>query len=107
MTDTSPTGKGVLFRTEDGIQIKELTRAGRTTQAEQLLIGTLYSQYAERKTLLTGTAGILDGDLAVCSESCQDVKRFICLSDKQDVIEDESRLEIVELRPDEYSSDKD
>jgi len=107
MLDTSPTGKGVYFRTEDGIQLKMLTRAGRTTQAEQLLIGTLYSQYAERKTLLTGTAGILDSDLSINTEKCQGDKRFICLSDKQNVITDESQIEIVELRPDEYLSDKD
>ena len=60
MTEINPTAKGVYFRTSDSCQLKELTRAGRTTQAEQLLIGTLYSQYADRRTLLAGTAHILD-----------------------------------------------
>ncbi|RGN33870.1 hypothetical protein [Bacteroides oleiciplenus] len=106
MPEVCPTAKGVLFQSADGCQIKELTRAGRTTQAEQLLIGTLYSQFAERKTLLSGTADILDGDLSVYTERCQEGKRFICLSDVQDTIADESEFEIVELRPDEYKSDK-
>ncbi len=106
MPEVCPTAKGVLFQSADGCQIKELTRAGRTTQAEQLLIGTLYSQFAERKTLLSGTADILDGDLSVYTERCQEGKCFICLSDVQDTIADESEFEIVELRPDEYKSDK-
>lgn len=106
MTEINPTAKGVYFRTSDSCQLKELTRAGRTTQAEQLLIGTLYSQYADRRTLLAGTAHILDTDLTAYTEACQESKRFICLTDVQDTISDESELEIVELRPDEYKSDK-
>lgn len=108
MPDVCPTAKGVLFRIADRLQlnqIKELTRAGRTTQAEHLLIGTLYSQFAERKTLLAGTTDLLSTDLSVYKEKCQGEKRFICLGDIQDVIADESQLEIVELRPDEYKSD--
>lgn len=107
MADICPTAKGLLFRTDNVRQIRELTRSQRTTQAEQLLIGTLYSQYAERKTLLSGTAGILSGDISVYKEACQDSKRFICLSDTQNIITGESKLEIVELRPDEYKSDND
>lgn len=106
MTEINPTAKGVYFRTSDRCQLKELTRAGRTTQAEQLLIGTLYSQYADRRTLLAGTADLLDTDLSAYTEACQEGKRFICLTDVQDTIADESELEMVELRPDEYKSDK-
>lgn len=106
MAEVNPTAKGVYFRTSDSCQLKELTRAGRKNQAEQLLIGTLYSQYAERRTLLSGTADILDTDLAAYTEACQEGKRFICLADVQNIIADESELEVVELRPDEYKSDK-
>lgn len=106
MTEINPTAKGVYFRAGDNCQLKELMRAGRETQAEQLMIGTLYSQYAERKTLLSGTADILDTGLSAYTEACQAGKRFICLSDVQDTISDVSEIEIVELRPDEYKSDK-
>lgn len=106
MTEINPTAKGVYFRASDNCQLKELMRAGRKTQAEQLLIGTLYSQYAERRTLLSGTANILDTELSAYTEVCQTDKRFICLADVQDTISDISEIEIVELRPDEYKSDK-
>lgn len=97
-----PTALGVYLKSTDGTQVKTLYRAGRYTQAEQLLIGTLYSQYADRKTRLTGTVRLTD-DAPVCyTEACQGEKRFICLEDIQDVIADESSAELVELRPDEY-----
>lgn len=99
-----PSAKGVYMRTDDGTMLKVLTRGGRTTQAEQLLIGTLYSQFAERRTKLTGTAGILSGGLCTYTEVNQPGKRFICLSDVQDTINDESDAELVELRPDEYTA---
>ena len=105
MADICPTAKGVLCQSANKLQIMKLARAGRTTQAEQLLIGTMYSQFAERKTQLVGTTGILADDLSVYTEKCQTGKSLICLSDTQNVISDESELEIVEFRPDEYTSD--
>ena len=44
--------------------------------------------------------------MCLYTEACQKDKRFICLADVQDTISDESELEMVELRPDEYKSDK-
>ena len=100
-----PTALGIYLRSDSHEQVKELCRAGRKTQVEQLLIGTLYSQYASRKTKLTGTADILKGELCCYEEACQPGKRFICLEDIQNVIADESSMEIVELRPDEYQTE--
>ena len=99
---TLPTALGIYLRSDSHEQVKELYRAGRKTQVEQLLIGTLYSQYASRKTKLTGTTEILHGALCCYEEACQPDKRFICLEDVQNVIADESSMEIVDLRPDEY-----
>nr|DAV78516.1 MAG TPA: hypothetical protein [Caudoviricetes sp.] len=104
-TDTIPSAKGIYLRTADGLAIKTLTRGGRTTQAEQLLIGTLYSQFADRKTKLEGTAEIASGGLYAYMEGNQQPKRFVCLSDVQNVIADESEMEIVEFRPDEYKAE--
>lgn len=101
-----PSARGILLNTVSHTQVKELTRAGRTTQAEQLLIGTIYSQFADRKTLLTGTAQLLSGDLRYYTERMQPGKRMICLSDCQDAIADESEIEIVEFRPDEYKEEQ-
>lgn len=100
-----PTARGVYLRSSDHYMVKTLSRAGRTTQAEQLLIGTLYSQFAGRKTCLSGTAALLHDGLQSYTEQCQDGKKFVLLSDVQSLQEDESELEIVELRPDEYRAE--
>lgn len=97
--------KGVYLHSSDGVMVKTLHRAGRNTQAEQLLIGTLYSQYADRKTKLTGTAECLCTGLQSYTERGQREKKFVLMSDVQDVQADESELEIVELRPDEYKAE--
>lgn len=99
------TARGAYFASGTGRMIRTLTRAGRTTQAEELLIGTLYSQFAHRKTKLSGTLRALTHDLCLYSDPCQPGKRFICLSDAQNLIAAESEAEIVELRPDEYKNE--
>ena len=105
-TSGAETARGAYFASATGKLIRTLSRGGRTTQAEELLIGTLYSQYSERRTRLLGTTGILSDGICLYTEVCQSGKCFICLHDVQNVIADESDMEIVELRPDEYKSDK-
>lgn len=97
-----PTARGAYFRTADGKQVKELTRAGRTGQAEDLLIGTLYSQFGERRTQLSGEAEILSDPIAVYTEANQEGKVFLATEDVQDVRLGTSNAVFVELRPDEY-----
>lgn len=48
-----PGARGV-YLTQGGAQVTEITRGGYTGQIEELLIGTLYSQYARRHTTLSG-----------------------------------------------------
>lgn len=98
-----PTAKGIYHRTSDGQQLQELQRAGRTDHPEKLLIGTLYSQYAERKTTLSGEA-VTDGGLHYYTEANQAGKRFMLMADTQDVITDCTEAEYCEFRPDEYDS---
>lgn len=102
MEEVNPVARGAYHQTSTGLQITEMTRAGRTTQVEHLLIGTLYSQYAERKTVLSGTTRLMGGGLKSCTDANQEDKRFIVLQDVQDLIADERELKMVELRPDEY-----
>lgn len=98
-----PSARGLFHKTADGSFLTELTRAGRTTQVEQLLIGTLYSQFASRKTKLSGTAALMNG-IGKLTDAAQPAgKFFILLGDRQDVIVDESEIEAVELAPDEYT----
>ena len=97
-----PTARGAYFNASTGKQITQFTRAGRTTQAEDLLIGTLYSQFAQRRTILSGEAHLMHDPIAVYAEENQDGKLFMVAGDKQDVRMDVSDAVYVELRPDEY-----
>lgn len=100
--DGVPTARGAYFLASNGKQLKQLTRAGRTTQAEELLIGTLYSQYAQRRTVLSGEADLPVGGLKAFTEQNQDGKRFLMQGEVLDAITDTSDVTLVELRPDEY-----
>lgn len=97
-----PTARGAYYRADNNAQIKALTRAGRTTQAEDLLIGTLYSQYAQRRTSLSGETTLLADAVAAYTEANQEGKVFIALEDIQDLRAGTSNATFVELRPDEY-----
>lgn len=102
-TQICPTAKGIYHKTSDGQQIQTLQRAGITDHPEKLLIGTLYSQYAGRKTTLSGEAEINAG-LHYYTEANQGDKRFMLMGDTQNVITDCTEAEFCEFRPDEYSS---
>ena len=94
MSTVAPTAKGNYIDSTTLLPISQLTRAGRTTQAEQLLIGTLYSQYADRKTKLTGTVKLLNSGLKTYTELMQGAKKFIALGDIQNCATDESEVTI-------------
>lgn len=83
-------------------QIERMTRAGRTAPVEQLLIGTIYSQYATRHTTLQGEATLDPGTLTTYSEQNQGAKRFIMLSERQDVRMATAECLFCELSPDQY-----
>ena len=104
MEEPAPTARGSYFRTSDHAMIKELTREDRTNQAEKLLIGTIYSQFAERHTKLEGTAFLLHGDLKLYTDGMQGVRKFLMLADCQDIGEGTSEIAIVEVSPDEYDA---
>lgn len=97
-----PTARGAYFSNIDGHQITELSRAGRTSQIEDLLIGTLFSQFGQRRTRLSGEMTIASDGLCTYAEVNQEGKKFMITSDTQDVIIDTSDAIITELRPDEY-----
>lgn len=98
----APTARGAYFIASTGEQVTALTRAGRTSQVEDLLIGTLFSQFGSRRTTLSGEMEILANPLSALTEQNQEGKKFIVTSDVQNVINDTSDAVITELRPDEY-----
>ena len=97
-----PTARGAYFNAHTGRQITELTRAGRTSQIERLLMGTIYSQYATRHTTLSGEVITDTGRLCTYIDTNQPNKKFMIRSEVQDVITDAGQVTYVELSPDEY-----
>ena len=105
MAKPSPVAKGLLFDAS-GSAITTLTRNGRTAQAEQLLIGTLYSQFAARKTRLAGTAELLgEGIIKLTDDAQEDGVVFMLTADRQDIIAAESEMEMIEISEDNYTSE--
>ncbi len=102
LRDENPTAKGCYYDARTATPLGSVVRHGRQGLAEQLLIGSLYSQFATRHVKLSGTAFQLTGDLKVYSEAMQDNRRFIILEDVQDVDSGTSEMTAVELSPDEY-----
>lgn len=97
-----PTSRANFLSATSGAQVKTVKRAGRTSQAEKLLLGTLYSQYAGRRTKLTGTATLGSTGMALYTDAMQGEKKFLCVGEVQDLQADESEMTLTELRPDEY-----
>ena len=105
MPRCNPSARGLYYLAATRQAAGEMTRAGRTARPEQLLIGTLYSQYARRMVTLSGTAGICDAGLRWYTDAAQPQDRkFMLLSEVQNVILDESEITAAEFRPDEYKS---
>lgn len=100
-----PTARGAYIDASTGRQIRQMSRAGRTTQVEDLLIGTVFSQYARRHTSLSGEMTMNAGGLAVYTEANQGEKVFYLAGDVQNPIMDVSDATLIELSPDEYKKD--
>lgn len=80
------------------------TRAGVTARLERLLLGTIYSQYAQRCQILSGTVRLLDGAFKPLSDA-NSSGQYVIKSDSQDLLEDESTVSMVEFYSDEYQEE--
>lgn len=96
-----PSARGTYY-TELGMQILKMWRAGRLAAAEELLCGTLYSQYAERHICLTGECELKGVRALSFVEQNQEGKKFICVSESQNLIADTMDAKFIEYSPDEY-----
>ena len=99
--------KGAYINYGTGRPVTELSRAGRTAAVEQLLIGTMYSQYAGRHLKLSGTTRAvlpLEG-LRLLTDSHYPDKRFLVTQETYNVIDGESELTMVEASADNYTSE--
>lgn len=95
-----PAAKG-LFLAPDYSAVTEFTREGVSDRIERLLIGTVYSQYASRKTVLSGTVRLLSG-FGVCSDVSLAGKKLVPFGETQDLQADLSEVTMVEIAGDSY-----
>ncbi len=97
-----PGARGAYLNAATGQPITEFTRAGRTSQAENLLIGTIYSQHATRHTRLTGEAEMAADDARAWIDGHQGDKKFIATKETLHLREYTRELTLTEISPDCY-----
>lgn len=96
----SPVALGQLYLTSDHTVISEFTRAGVTDRLEKLLIATVYSNYAGRNKVLSGTTVILPSFSTYTDKN--EAGNYILLAETQDLINDTSEIKMVQFSADNY-----
>lgn len=99
--DGLPTARG-LYHRADGSPIREFSREGRTATCEELLCGTLFSQYKGRKIALSGECRVGECRELLYTEQNQGDKKFIVASTAQDMRRDTAETKIIEISNDIY-----
>ena len=96
-----PTSRAFLRYAVSGNVIPKFQRAGVTERLERLLIGTVYSQYATRRTTLSGTCELISG-MPTLTDAADPDGKYIMLGDVQHLIKEESEITIAQYGPDDY-----
>lgn len=95
-----PTSKAVIMDAE-GNAIKHMYRAGVTDRIERLMIGSVYSQYAQRRVILSGTCELLPG-LCTLTDASDPDGRYIMLGEIQNLATEESEIVMAQYGADDY-----
>ena len=100
MEQPSPVARGQLYRTADRSIITHFARGGQTDKLERLMIGTIYSNYATRHTVLSGTARLLPtfGTLTDINEP----GHYLLAAETQRLREEESVITMIAFDADNY-----
>lgn len=98
-----PMAKGVVLQqSNSNLPVKKFTRAGITDTLENLLLGTLYSNYAGRKNTLKGTIQLVPTEQILSDKSSVN-SRYLLLSERQDLQECFSEIKMAEIVEDSYT----
>ena len=93
--------KGMLVDAS-GAPLAGFRRNGVTGTLAELMCNTIYSQYASRKLVLSGTTELIDTPCILSEQNTEG--KFILEGEEQDLIANESRIRMVQFLPDEYTS---
>jgi hypothetical protein len=95
----NPAARGVIMDM-NASPVDEFYKAGVTDRLEKLLIGSIYSQYADRKATLSGTVRLLS-DMSVLTDEST-AGKFVLLSEVQDLQQETSEITMAEFAADNY-----
>ena len=104
MDSPSPAALGQLFKTSDFSACTSFWRAGNTDTLERLMIGTIYSQYAEPLKKLGGEVDIL-ADFGIYTDK-HEPGNYIVLAESQDLRNDTDSIVMVQVLNDNYTAVK-
>lgn len=99
MPDAVPSARGLLLDADDNVYMT-FSRGGHTDRLERLLIGTVYSQYATRKHVLSGTVELLP-EFSVLTDASEP-GQYVLLSEVQHLLRGESEIQMVQFDADNY-----
>lgn len=94
-------GNGLMLNSDTLVPVEKLTRGGVTDYPEKLLMNTVYSNYAHRVNVLSGTVNLLRDFGSYTDRS--ETGTYILMSDVQNVITEESVVKLAEIEQDTYT----
>lgn len=100
-----PMAMGSYLHTDTLQAVTEMVRAGRQTQVEELLIGTMMSQYGERHEKLTGTVALPPWDEVTLEEAMTPGVVYMRTGGTVNVQDDTEEVTLVEVSADEWEKD--
>lgn len=102
LKNPSAISQGQIFDTINKSPRSFYKRAGRHARLEQLLIGTMYSQYATRHIKLSGTVVLLNEFTTATDTNEPEV--YAIMGELQNLLEGTSEIEMVQISPDDYNA---
>lgn len=102
-TDRTPLARGSIMLSSTYEPIQSFSRAGITDRIEKLLIGTAYSNFAERKNTLSGSIKLIPA-YSILSDVSFVSSRFLVLSEMQNLQAATAEIKMAEIGADNYEN---
>lgn len=95
-----PSGRGYVLRSGNFEVLRTFCRGGVTDSLERLLAGTVYSQYASRKHILSGTVEVIP-TFGVFTDRAEP-GQYMLLSEVQHLLRGESEIRMAQFSEDNF-----